>query len=116
MKSFWKYLDAVMDFLTTIAMIVIAVICIVQILSRFIFKHSIIWANEASCFLFVYVVFMGAFILIRDKGFICMDLIQASYDHRLYNVPAQINSEYAILRCGPCPIHRKSFRTRIIGE
>ena len=77
MKSFWKYLDAVMDFLTTIAMIGIAVICIVQILSRFIFKHSIIWANEASCFLFVYVVFMGAFILIRDKGFICMDLIQS---------------------------------------
>ena len=36
-----------------------------------------VWANEASCFLFVYVVFLGAFILIRDKGFIRMDLIQS---------------------------------------
>ena len=77
MAKFWKVLDNVMDALITAAMIGIAVICISQIISRFVFKHSIVWANEASCFLFVYVVFLGAFILIRDKGFIRMDLIQS---------------------------------------
>ena len=77
MSKIWKGLDTVMDALTTIGMIGIAVICIIQIIARFIFKRSIIWANEASCFLFVYVVFMGAFILIRDNGFIRMDLIQS---------------------------------------
>lgn len=77
MAKFWKVLDNVMDALITAAMIGIAVICIAQIISRFVFKHSIVWANEASCFLFVYVVFLGAFILIRDKGFIRMDLIQS---------------------------------------
>ena len=40
-----------------------------------------------------------------DGQLICMDLIQASYDHRLYNVPVQINSEYAILRCGRTITH-----------
>ncbi len=93
MAKFWKVLDTVMDTLTTIAMIGIAGTCIMQIISRFIFKHSIIWANEASCFLFVYVVFMGAFILIRDNGFIRMDLIQSKIPKKgrfIYDLILQI--------------------------
>ena len=93
MEKFWKVLDTVMDTLTTIAMIGIAGICIAQLISRFIFKHSILWANEASCFLFVYVVFMGAFILIRDKGFIRMDLIQSKIPEKgrfVYDLILQI--------------------------
>ena len=35
-----------------------------------------------------------------DGTLICMDLLQSNNDLRLYNVPAQINSQSAILRCG----------------
>ncbi len=93
MNKFWKVLDQVMDLLVTIAMIGIAVICVVQIISRYIFKQAIVWANEASCFLFVYVVFMGAFILVRDQGFICMDLIQSKIPKKgrfLYDLFLQV--------------------------
>lgn len=93
MSKFWKVLDFVLDGLVTLAMIAIAVICVSQIIARFIFKVSIVWANEASCYLFVYVVFMGAFILVRDKGFICMDLIQSKIPQKgrfLYDLLLQI--------------------------
>lgn len=77
MKKFWKILDTIMDALLTIGMIGLSTLCIAQVFCRFVLKYSIMWANEAACYLFVYVVFIAAFILIRDKGFIRMDLFQS---------------------------------------
>jgi len=77
MKTFWKIMDTLMDTLLAILLFAIAVICIAEILSRTLIGPSIMWSNEASRYLFVYVVFVGAAVLTRDDDFIRMDLIQA---------------------------------------
>lgn len=77
MNRIWKIVDAFWDWTLALGIAGIALICLAQIVARSIFNASITWSNEASRYLFVYVVFIGAFVLTRDREFICMDLIQS---------------------------------------
>lgn len=45
-----------------------------------------------------------------------MDAVYPEYGFAGHKGYGTAEHRDAILRCGPCPIHRKSFLTRIIGE
>ena len=77
MKMVLKILNRVFDALLALLMLGIVVTCMAEIIARNLFSTSFAWSGEAGRYLFVYVVFIGAFILARDREFICMDLLKA---------------------------------------
>ena len=77
MKMVLKILNRVFDALLALLMLGIVVTCMTEIIARNLFSTSFAWSGEAGRYLFVYVVFIGAFILARDREFICMDLLKA---------------------------------------
>ncbi len=52
----------------------------------------------------------------RDRYMLEMDAVYPEYGFAGHKGYGTAEHRDAILRCGPCPIHRKSFLTRIIGE
>ena len=76
MKTIWKILDKMIDTLLAIGILGIVLMCLAEIIARNLFKFSIAWSGEAARYLFVFVVFIGASALTRDRDFICMDLLK----------------------------------------
>lgn len=76
MKTVWKIVDFVIDILLAIGMLGIVIMCMSEIIARNIFSSSISWSGEAARYFFVYVVFIGAAALARDRDYICMDLLK----------------------------------------
>lgn len=75
-KRFWKIVDTIIDTILAVGTLGIVVMCMSEIIARNLFRTSIPWSGEAARYLFVYVVFIGAFVLTRDRSFICMDILK----------------------------------------
>jgi len=48
-----------------------------NVIGRYVFSHSIIFSEEVSRILFVWVVFLGAAIIIKDNGHVSVDLLSS---------------------------------------
>lgn len=59
-----------------IALVGILTVCVfLQVLIRFVFKFPIPWTEEVSRIAFVYIIFVGATIAVRDKTHINVDVL-----------------------------------------
>lgn len=90
MKIFWKTLNFIVNMVLGIGVLGIVVMCMSEIIARNIFSTSISWSGEAARYLFVYVVFIGAAALARDREYICMDLLKTK-------VPDSISYYYNLI-------------------
>ena len=89
MKLFLKILNSIFDAILALLMLGIVVLCMTEIIGRNLFSTSFAWTGEGSRYLFVYVVFIGAFILARDREYICMDLLKVKVPEKfsfVYNL------------------------------
>lgn len=76
MKRIWKIFDSFANYALVIAVLGIMGCCLGQVIARFIFNSSIKWSSELARYLLCYTTFIGAFVLIREKAFIKMDMLE----------------------------------------
>ena len=77
MKRIWKVFDSFGKYVLVLTVLGILVTCTAQVIARFVFNSSIRWSNEISRYLLCYLTFIGAFVLIKEKGYIKMDVLEA---------------------------------------
>jgi len=69
------------------------ILCIIMLLSaflnvisRYIFHYSIIWAPELSRFFYIFIIFIGTFLGIRKNTHIGLDILINSLSHQIQNI------------------------------
>jgi TRAP-type C4-dicarboxylate transport system permease small subunit len=66
---------------TTVVTVVFA-----QVIMRHVFHNSLSWADELSRFAFVWLVYLGGTITIREGRNVCFDLLLDAFPHRLWKI------------------------------
>lgn len=59
------------------AAVVMATIVLAQVVLRYVFRAPLIWAEEASVFLMIWIAFVGAGLALREGAHIAMNLLPA---------------------------------------
>jgi len=67
MEKLLHTLDLILDWLAMALLGVLLVVVGLQIFSRYVLNHSLFWSEELARYLFVYLVFLGAAIMLRQK-------------------------------------------------
>ena len=70
-----KVIDRIMSVATTVSFIVMILVVLLQIISRYLFPVSIHWTEEAARFSFLYTVALASGLAMRDKAYVNVDLI-----------------------------------------
>jgi len=70
----WDLLDAIVDGLCTSSCIAIVVISFVAVVCRYVFNNSLTWSEELTRYMFIWIVFLGAAIGVRQRAHIAIDL------------------------------------------
>lgn len=81
-KKVRKITDIVVIILFTIVVVVVSA----QVFSRFVINLSIRWADELSRFAFVWLIYIGGAVTIRDGRNVCFDLILDSQKGKAWKV------------------------------
>jgi TRAP-type C4-dicarboxylate transport system permease small subunit len=66
-----KYIEVLLGILTAILVALIST----EVFLRYVFGKSLIWSNEVSRFLFIWIVFLGASYACYNNSHFCMDMI-----------------------------------------
>ena len=67
MRRLLRGLDRILDGLTIILLLVLLLVVGLQIFSRYVLNHSLFWSEELARYLFIYLVFLGSAIVLRQK-------------------------------------------------
>jgi TRAP-type C4-dicarboxylate transport system permease small subunit len=65
-----RLVDWVLDRVTLLLLTVLLVVVGAQIFARYVLNHSLFWSEELARYLFIYLVFLGAAIVLRRGGHI----------------------------------------------
>lgn len=68
-------LDRALKYLLTLLIGLLTVSVFLQVLIRFVFKYPLPWTEEVSRIAFVYSIFIGATIAVREKAHLNVDLV-----------------------------------------
>jgi TRAP-type C4-dicarboxylate transport system permease small subunit len=68
-------LDRALKYLLTLLIIILTVSVFLQVLIRFVFKYPLPWTEEVSRIAFVYSIFVGATIAVREKTHLNIDVL-----------------------------------------
>ena len=67
MRSVLRGLDKFLDGLTIGLLLVLVLVVGLQIFSRYVLNHSLFWSEEMARYLFIYLVFLGSAIVLRQR-------------------------------------------------
>ncbi len=70
-----KALDRLLKYLLTFLVGLLTVSVFLQVLIRFVFKYPLPWTEEVSRIAFVYSIFVGATIALREKAHLNVDFV-----------------------------------------
>lgn len=70
-----KALDRLLKYLLTFLVGLLTVSVFLQVLIRFVFKYPLPWTEEVSRIAFVYCIFVGATIAVREKAHLNVDFV-----------------------------------------
>lgn len=76
-------LDRVLKWMLTALVAVFTVSVFLQVLIRFVFKYPLPWTEEVSRIAFVYTIFVGATIAVREKAHLNIDFLLVVLPPRL---------------------------------
>ena len=83
-------------FVIALFVLVVAVVS-AQVFSRFVIHLSIRWADELSRFAFVWLIYIGGAVTIRDGRNVCFDLLLDSLKGRAWKVMFTLVTAVSIL-------------------
>jgi TRAP-type C4-dicarboxylate transport system permease small subunit len=70
----WALLDASIDGVCTISCIAIVLISFVAVVLRYVFNNSLTWSEELTRYMFIWIVFLGAAVSVRQRANIAIDV------------------------------------------
>ena len=73
--KFRKVLDRVIEFIISILMATITIVIFVQVIMRYFFHQSLIWAEELTLYSMVYIVCLGAAYAVGRGQHLMMDIL-----------------------------------------
>lgn len=87
-----KWIHNVDDFIASIALVGVISITIVNVIFRYIFNMPILWAEEVSLALYVWLVFVGASSTMKRQGHIGIDYFVGKLPERIKKVTKILRS------------------------
>lgn len=84
-----KILDGVRKVTNVLVILLFAAVVVIvfgQVIMRYGFKNSLSWADETSRYCFVWLVYLGGTITIREGRNVCFDLVLESWPPRMYKI------------------------------
>ena len=93
MKKVWKVFDSFGKYALVLSVLVIMFSCVAQVIARFVFNYSLAWTSELSRYLLCYITYMGAFVLIKERQFIKMDILESKITPKVrpyYNIIMEV--------------------------
>jgi TRAP-type transport system small permease protein len=70
MATLLRILDWTLDRVTLVLLTILLLVVGAQIFARYVLNHSLFWSEELARYLFIYLVFLGAAIVLRRDGHI----------------------------------------------
>lgn len=71
----WRWLERLEEGLITLLLALMTIITFVQVIARYVFNYSFVWALELVSFLFAWLIFIGMSYGVRTGSHIGMDAI-----------------------------------------
>ncbi|WP_404454813.1 TRAP transporter small permease [Oceanobacillus kapialis] len=68
-------LNQVVKYIVSAMFIVLAVLVVLQVVTRFIIDYPLSWSEEISRYLMIYIVFLGSALAMRNKEHIAIDFL-----------------------------------------
>lgn len=75
-----------LDMALTVAVAVVFIVTFLQVISRFVFKLAIPWSTDIIRLSFVYTVFLGAALGMREKGHLNVDVVFNALPQKTRNI------------------------------
>jgi TRAP-type C4-dicarboxylate transport system permease small subunit len=73
--SIRKYVDKIVDIAAGLSLAGVTILTFAQVVSRYVFKLPIPWSQDVIRLTFIYLVFLGATIGIREKAHLNIDVV-----------------------------------------
>ncbi len=86
-----KNKKGVLEWFMIIMFIISVVAVIIQVVSRRFLNNSVTWSNEVCRYSFLWVVFVGTAVLIKENGHICIDVVLTLVPEKFRNLLLLIN-------------------------
>lgn len=102
-----RILQSISDFINKVVQVVsaamigvIAVVCIIQVFCRFILNNSLSWSEEVMRYLFIWMIFLGTTITVKNGSCACIDLMEKN----LKGIPSRLHHMlmYLLLSVAAC--------------
>jgi C4-dicarboxylate transporter DctQ subunit len=74
-KKILEIIDKAVEWIIFVCAVGFVVLCFVQVLCRYVLNNSLSWSEEASRFLFVFVVFLGGIICVKEQRHTFIDIL-----------------------------------------
>ena len=76
MEKISQVISKSLDLFSVVLLVIMSLLVIINVALRFIFNSSIVFSEEISRFLFIWVVYIGAIIAVRDDSHIYVDFLR----------------------------------------
>jgi TRAP-type C4-dicarboxylate transport system permease small subunit len=76
MEKISQVISKSLDIFSVVLLVIMSLLVIINVALRFIFNSSIVFSEELSRFLFIWVVYIGAIIAVRDDSHIYVDFLR----------------------------------------
>ncbi len=74
-SKFMNVVEKIVETLLWVSLVTMVLAMLYQVVLRYIFNSSNVWSEELSCFLFAYVVMLGAALATRKGGHLQVDFL-----------------------------------------
>ena len=83
MRWFTNILNKIIEYGLIISLALLSIIVSLEVFSRYFFKISLPWSTDINRCLFIYLVFLGAVIGVRDQSHLNIDVLTKKFPKKL---------------------------------
>ena len=100
MKAFVDKLNKLEEIIASGLLIATSLVVFYQVILRYVFGTSLIWAEEAARYMIVWFIFLGASMCVRDNSHPTVDILYRYLPKRLQSILNLIIYVVCIIFCG----------------
>ena len=82
-KAVWRGIDGLVDAVCIVACAVLVVVSFAGVIFRYVLNDSLVWSEELARYLFIWIIFLGAAIGVRQGAHIALDIFVAGLPVRI---------------------------------
>lgn len=86
MKCFTHILNKIIEYGLIMSLALLSIIVSFQVFSRYVFSISLPWSTDVNRFLFIYLVFLGATIGVRNQSHLNIDVLVKKFPKKVQKI------------------------------